>query len=306
MSYNIYVDTTTFQVGDLHTVKLGEPGQVPKPIGSRKPKIVINNESGCGVECNFSGGRSPFLAAGAWTDPLELEQSDVTLNLLVKYVLPSSPVNTIAITIYRPDETPLTANVLGNSPIGISGSVQTSSVQTLTNDGSSPESVIIETTPTDQTSSSVVDRNTGSGYRQILSAGVLRTVWLFVRGNITSLKAALQLGDSNDTSILTIYGTIGAGSIVPGTTVNGDIAANQIGPGALDSDVTIAGSQVTGDIAVSQVGPGALDSDVTINASQITGSTPTTQIVPSGAQISIQSSTPSSPSKYDVWLKTTF
>lgn len=84
----------------------------------------------------------------------------------------------------------------------------------LNNDGNTPATQFIESTPSDQASSSISDNNDGSGFRKILSANVLRTVWNIIRGDSGATKAQIQFGDSGDNSITTYYGTW-AGSMVP-------------------------------------------------------------------------------------------
>lgn len=121
-------------------------------------------------------------------------------------------------------------NTVGNV-VATSGSSNT-----LQNDGNAPGTQVIEMTPSDQASSSVQEYNDASGFHKILSAGVLRTVWNFIRGNSGTGKATLTIGDSVDTSILTVYATLGPGSVVP----VGVIAA-----GTLPAGVLIPGSQVS-------------------------------------------------------------
>lgn len=83
------------------------------------------------------------------------------------------------------------------------------------NDGNTPGTQVIETTPSDQTQSAIIINNDGSALWQILSANVLRTVLSIIRGNNGATKAQVQFGDAGDTSIATLYATMGAGSIIP-------------------------------------------------------------------------------------------
>lgn len=117
------------------------------------------------------------------------------------------------------------------------------------NDNNSPGTLFIEATPSDQGQSSISINNDASGFMQILSAGILRTIFNFVRGNAGATKAVLQIGDSGDTSIMTLYATLGAGSVVPVATLSA---------GAIPAGVTIAAAQVTGSLPAAQVAAGTL------------------------------------------------
>lgn len=201
---------------DLSSAQAGTTGTIPIPvpyrpgnIGNKTANLVFNNESGCGLAINFVGSnREVFLPAGAWTRPIPLNSKDTAISYYVAYVLPNSPVSALYIVLYSPGEQPLETTALGNSPIGISGNVQTSNVQSLTNDGQAPETTVIEMTPQDQVTSSVVIRNTASGFLQVLSANVLRKIISVVRGNAGTGKAQIQFGDSGDASISIYYGNL--------------------------------------------------------------------------------------------------
>lgn len=131
------------------------------------------------------------------------------------------------------------------------------------NDNNSPGTLFIEATPSDQGQSSISINNDASGFWQILSANVLRTIFHFVRGNNLTTKAVLQVGDSGDTSILTLYGTLGAGSVVPLAT---------LASGALPAGVTIAASQVGAGYPYSSLSGAPSGSD-TDNASNVSPGT---------------------------------
>lgn len=83
---------------------------------------------------------------------------------------------------------------------------------------------------------------------------------------------------------LTVVGTGGA---IPGATITGDIAANQVGPGALDTDVTMSANQLTaGTLIAGVVVPGANVSGAVATAKQTdstnAGSATVPQIIASG------------------------
>lgn len=131
------------------------------------------------------------------------------------------------------------------------------------NDNNAPGTTIIEATPSDQGQSSLNLANDGSGIWKILSAGVLRIFMSLVRGNATSVKAALQIGDSGDTSILTLFATLGAGSVVPLATLSA---------GALPAGITLPVAQLTGNVPASQVAAGTFGTGKFLFVSPANGS----------------------------------
>lgn len=137
----------------------------------------------------------------------------------------------------------------------------TGSSQTLQNDGNPPGTQVIETTPSDQASSSLAINNDGSGFWKVLSAGVLRTFFSILRGNATTGKAILQLGATADVTILTIYGTLDSTSVVPVACLSGTIPASQIGsgyPGANVSGNVFQATNLNSTFSASDFGSGTV------------------------------------------------
>lgn len=232
-------DLSALAVGGAGALDWTSQVQPGGTVGVRagRPTLRLYNESGSGLLWKM-GVRSDHFPAGAWVDiPL---QGETSLTYVVEYVLPGAPIALLLGTIYEAGEPVPSIPALGNSPIGIGGTVATTTGSSIKNDGNAPGTSIVEATPSDQASSSVQQNNDGSGFLKILSANVLRTVWNIVRGNSGAGKAVVQLGDSGDTSITTLYGTVGAGSIVPPST---------LAAGALPAGVTIPGGQVSSAVA---------------------------------------------------------
>ena len=88
----------------------------------------------------------------------------------------------------------------------VGNQVSVTQTTSLKNDGQAPATPIIESTPSDQAVSAFNLDNDGSGLWQVLSAGVQRVVAQIVRGNATSGKASITLGDTGDASIMTLNG----------------------------------------------------------------------------------------------------
>lgn len=231
-------------------------------VRSGKAHLRLFNESGVGLQIRFDSGREDVVPAGAW--PLYEIGAEQALVWTALYILPGAPHSAVYGVLYEPGETVPATPVLGNSPIGIGGTVATTTGQSLQNNGAAPGASIIEATPSDQAASSITLNNDGSGFIKVLSANLLRSLLNVVRGNATSGKAAFTLGDSGDTSITTLYGVLGAGSVVPPATLAAGaipagvtLPAGQVSAGALPSGVTLTKIASDGG-AITSDGAGAL------------------------------------------------
>lgn len=260
------VDLTSAQVGtagrltwDRNDVQAG--GSVG--LGSGQGHIRLYNESGCGLLLTFGDGSSDRIPSGGW-HIYAIPAGSVSLGWEVEYIIPGAAVATLLAVVYSAGERIPPGPVLGNSPVGISGSVTTGGsggTSFIKNDANAPATSIIESTPSDQGSSSESWNNDASGTEQILSANVLRIVRKNTRGNATTGKAAVQFGDSGDPTITTFYGQVGAGSGVPTSTITGTLPQGQVGAGypaaslgagTLPAGVTVPGGQVSGAVATAQ------------------------------------------------------
>lgn len=88
--------------------------------------IQLFNESGAGLTIQFPSGDNLFIPAGGWL-PWELDPSVTSLQYTVVYLIPNAPVSQLVAVYYFPHETPPNIPILGNSPVGIGGTVTTSS-----------------------------------------------------------------------------------------------------------------------------------------------------------------------------------
>ncbi len=157
------LDTTSLTTGQTGTISLKNVGMSAAPANYQTPpNIQFYNESGVGFLITFQqGGNSFFLPAGAWnTVPLTPGESGI--NWTVKYVLQNQPVAQLITVYFFPGENVPSVGTLGNSPLAISGAVQTTSVQTLQNDGNPANTQIIEATQSGGPASNVSIDNTGN------------------------------------------------------------------------------------------------------------------------------------------------
>ena len=159
-----------------------------------KAHIALFNESGCGLSYVINAsGHGEFLPAGAWVTT-DLEPDDSNIEFTVTYTLPNPPVSQLNGVYYTPGELRPPSYALGNSPIGIGGSVQTSSVQTLSQEGQASGLLTIDIGDTGF-SQLIAIFNDGHGIWAIDQSGTKHQVAKFnLAGN------PLQLGQANDTS----------------------------------------------------------------------------------------------------------
>lgn len=132
---------------DLSTAIVGSTGNVVLP----QPKVQVGelghlrlyNESGCGLDILFNNGHGEVIPAGAWP-MFEIEPEVLSYTWKVTYVLPNAPVSTMKGVYYFPYEGVPPTPALGNSPIGVTGNVSTSSVQTLSNELGAANTQVID------------------------------------------------------------------------------------------------------------------------------------------------------------------
>lgn len=130
-----FIDLTTAVVGTTGNIQLPIPGLLSVDGTQQLSNLRMFNESGCGLSIQFSDGTQEFIPAGAW--PIFSVGANVSsVAWTVSYVIPNAPVAQLRCIYYYPGE-PIPQNVvLGNSPIGITGSVSTgTSGNTLSNEG---------------------------------------------------------------------------------------------------------------------------------------------------------------------------
>jgi hypothetical protein len=153
--------------------------------------LQLYNESGVGFRLSFTtGGSQYFLPAGGWlTVPLTPGES--TLNYVVAYVMQSQPVSQLEVLYFAPGETVTSVGTLGNSPIGISGAVTTSSVQTLSNEGNPVNTLVIDMGPSGN--AQIIEFWNDHFLLSVVQSGVVHNV---LRGQVTGNE--LIIGATGD------------------------------------------------------------------------------------------------------------
>ncbi len=179
--------------------------------------IQVFNDSGSGLLLQFlPSTNSDYLPAGGWRT-IVIEPDDTFFTWTVVYTLPNPPVSLLLPVYYTPGEIVPDVGQLGNSPVGIGGSVQTTSIQTLTNDGNAAGTQIIEAKQAGSSGSNVSVDNSGNVILQQFVSSVLTTIFQTIAGAATN-ASNVKLSDTNHQT--EILGTLLADShiIIPNAT----------------------------------------------------------------------------------------
>ena len=175
--------------------------------------LNIWNDSGCGCGIRFkTSNHTDNIPAGGWRT-YELVPGEAGIVFTVKYVIPNSPVSTCMSTYYAPGENVPDPGILGNSPIG--GAVATSSIQTLSNEGS-PRGILVIDLGDNVFGQLVKMINDGSAIWNVDIAGVLHNIF-----NISSSGsgAPLTIGQNGDHT--SFPGIIDVGQVINFTQLSG-------------------------------------------------------------------------------------
>jgi len=185
------IDLAGAGVGFKGTIDLKPVGLTADPSNYKHPPTLqMFNDSGVGLKCTTRIESHSFsMPAGAWRN-VTLTPGESNIDFVAEYVLPNPPVSKLMSTYYLPNEPLDPIGTLGNSPIG--GGVQTSSIQTLSNEGASAGTLVIDMGPAPP-GQVVSIFNDHFLWKVVTSLGVAHQV---LAGNIAS--PFLQLGAAAD------------------------------------------------------------------------------------------------------------
>ena len=143
MSSNIPgIDISTAIVGSMYKMDFAQFVNVDP--GSNEPShIRVYNDSGCLLNASFiASGRQEFIPAGGWI-VFSLKFQDTQIEFTVLSIIPNALVSIISAVYYEPyEDVPMIQ--VGNAPVAISGTVKTSAIQTLSNEGGASTGLIID------------------------------------------------------------------------------------------------------------------------------------------------------------------
>jgi len=177
------VNLTGSTVGQSGTISLtpiaGQAGISYATFG--QATLRLHNESACGLQCMLdASGQSFYLPAGGWLDCYPTG-GDNALNFTILYILNNPGVSLVLATYYAPGETVPAMPILGNSPVGVGGTVSTSFTE-LTNTGNAPGNPIINVQPNDATSPTWFADNSGNFTISGDNAGILTQLLRLIAG----------------------------------------------------------------------------------------------------------------------------
>lgn len=260
------IDFTGLSVGATGKVQIPQPKVQVGELGH----LRLYNESGAGLDIVFSNGHGETVPAGAWP-MFEIEPETQTFTWIITYVLPNAPVATMKMVYYFPYEGVPPTPALGNSPIGITGGVSTSSVQTLSNETNPANQLVLDVGDTGNVNLYTLYTD-GHALWKVDASGVLHQVL-----KVNTAANFLQLGQAGD-----ITEVLGALTVDQTTILTGVLtaaAANILGTlGNLThilGNLTVDGTQIfTGDATFN----GAGSSISTAHDAAVSGSVKTNSI----------------------------
>lgn len=204
------IDFTGLSVGATGKVQIPQPKVQVGELGH----LRLYNESGAGLDIVFSNGHGETVPAGAWP-MFEIEPETQTFTWMITYVLPNAPVATMKMVYYFPYEGVPPTPALGNSPIGITGGVSTSSVQTLSNENNPANQLVIDVGDTGNVNLYTLYTD-GHALWKVDASGVLHQVF-----KVNTAANFLQLGQAGD-----ITEVLGALKVDQGLEIVGAVTAD--------------------------------------------------------------------------------
>jgi hypothetical protein len=244
------IDLTNAAIGATGSMDFNSFPKFKASDQSVKANIRILNESGCGLDVTFqASGNYHFLPAGGW-GTFAVEPNDGSFSVTVTYTLPNPPVSQVNAIYYMPGEQVPQSFTLGNSPIGVGGTISVTNVSGLTNETTAVKTLVIDIGLVGNTLLYQLFSD-GSATWSVINGGTAHTVI-----QVNNAGTPLQLGKNGDTTEV-----LGSLTVDQNETITGVLAINGAGTG-----ITVAnGSQFTGDARFSGAGTSVLvDNNATV------------------------------------------
>ena len=206
-------------------------------IGGKQGTLRLHNDSGSGLYMNLNNSNQQFnLPAGGWQDCYPMP-GDTQLSYQVLYVLPDPPVQLLLSTYYYPNESLPAMTILGNSPVGIGGSINVAN-SSVNNVGNAPGANWLNVQPSDASSPTWSADNIGNLAVYSDLAGVLTLLFKLVAGVSPQVVAGVAMLLQ---SSFTVDGTttLDAGAATPITTdANGNMTFGSSASGGTGGKAT--------------------------------------------------------------------
>lgn len=190
------IDLSTIALNGTGRVDLSQLKTAYNNPGSQEPgHIRLYNDSGSTLKIRSDSGLiQDYIPAGAWlTYPID--HSTQAIDFTVISILPNPPIQLLMPTYFSPGEVVPDTPQLGNSPVGIGGTVNTSNIQSLSNEGGAAGLLVIDIGP--------------AGNAQVVAIYDDHFVWSVVQSGVAHqvLKGQtsgnpLQIGATGDISEL--------------------------------------------------------------------------------------------------------
>lgn len=262
MSYRVpFIDMSTLAVGSTNKIDLqailGKIPTDPTEFGS-PAHIRMYNDSGSTIEVwSDNGIFEDTIPAGAWpTYAVEPGTNAIYFNVI--HILPNPPIQILSLTIYGPGEQVPDTPSLGNSPVGIGGAVQTSSVQTLSNEGNAKTQLVIDIGDS-ALAQLITINNDGTATWKVDVASAAHTILqILSAGNFLKLGQAGDMVEALGKVIVDQLLTAAAGLNITagGLTVTGGIGTDTLNS---SGNVVVGGSMETNTISDNVTGANQID-----------------------------------------------
>lgn len=231
------IDLTGVVVGQSGFLSFQNAGVSADPSFTKNmPKLHFHNESGSGLRITFQLSGDTFtLPAGAWKKQM-LIPGESGYSWQVLYNLPNPPVTTLFTDYYYPNEPIPEGGVLGNSPIGIGGTIAVTNVSSLSNETTTVKTLIIDIGLVGNTLLYQLFSD-GSATWSVINGGVAHTVI-----QVQNAGNELLLGKAGDTT--EVLGKLLVDQQLTGSglaTFNGGLLSN--------SGITVNGGSSTFNVA---------------------------------------------------------
>lgn len=187
------VNLAGVSVGQGGFVSFQNAGVDANPAFTQKPpRVLLQNESGTGLNITFKLSQDSFTLPAGKHILRVVTPSESGYTWTALYNLPNPPVTSLYTDYYYPNEPDPDTGMLGNSPIGIGGTISVTNVSSLSNETTTVKTLIIDIGLVGNTLLYQLFSD-GSATWSVISGGVPHTV-LQVQGTGNQL----QLGKSGD------------------------------------------------------------------------------------------------------------
>jgi hypothetical protein len=277
------VNLSGVAIGQSGKVSFQNAGVDANPAYTQKPpSVFMQNESGTGLNILFTLSQSSFTLAAGKHVITQVIPGESGFTWTALYNLPNPPVTSLFTDYYYPNEPPPDAGILGNSPIGIGGTISVTNVTALSNETNPINTLVIDLGIPGNTN--LLNIFNDHFVWKVLQGGVVHTV---LTGEVSGNP--LLLGQAGDTvecvgsflvdQNMTIMGTQSTGTL---TLNNGGVVAGG------DWNFGTHGITAAGLIVATTIQTNTIQDSLGSNWAAVTASTVTRIATGAGGTIALQ------------------